>query len=138
MADQGPTEPLSERAQSVIDALNAQQDSWLGVVAAIDWFEGVMRDKLQENQDKGNRPGWLACDQNHLLARLADEIKELEGAIREGDAVAIAKECGDVANFALMIGDKAMEEAGHKLEFEHEIINFHQQIVAKRSNPNRT
>ena len=70
-----------------------------------------MHAKLNQNRHKGGRPNWLATRVEVLLDRLGEELFELQEAQRGGDAEAIANECADVANFAMMISDWYLERA---------------------------
>lgn len=69
-------------------------------------FAEQMEKVLQANDYKG---GWRNCTIEDLYARLLDEISELQSEInyREQDVNAIAQECIDIANFAMMIADVA-------------------------------
>lgn len=67
-------------------------------------FTQVMRDKLTENQHK---PTWKECYPSWLLSRLKEETEELDMEMmnvpkRPRD---IARECADIACFAMMIAD---------------------------------
>ena len=67
------------------------------------WFSGVMEERLRANDHKG---GWSHCSQRFLLARIFEEIFELEAAIENGAIPAdIESEAADVANFAMMLAD---------------------------------
>lgn len=73
------------------------------------WFAGQMEQTLKENDYKS---GWRTCDPLWLLTRLDDEITELRAAIRsqpQGKSTReeVIREATDVANFAMMIADKA-------------------------------
>lgn len=78
-------------------------------------FTAKMMRKLEENDHKR---GWHRCDMSYLFACLRKEVDELEKAVREArisfdeegphstpDAMRIAHEAADVANFAFMIQD---------------------------------
>ena len=99
---------------------------------ALEFFTGIMRFKMLKNLHKGH---WLdlKITAPYLVARLREEFVELQEAIRDisgvsegieraiaaGDAdiardtrafsgekaAAIASECADVANFAMMLAD---------------------------------
>jgi NTP pyrophosphatase (non-canonical NTP hydrolase) len=73
---------------------------------AVRWFAQQMETKLREHDDRG---GWHQCEQGWLLARLTDEAVELMEAIKKSDHEAVISEAADVANFAMMIADKARE-----------------------------
>lgn len=67
------------------------------------WFSGVMEERLRANDHKG---GWSHCSQRFLLARIFEEVFELEAAIENGAIPAdIESEAADVANFAMMLAD---------------------------------
>jgi len=85
----------------------------------IEWFAGIMEQKLQENDDKG---GWSECTTDYLLGRLRDEFDELgqvfiklgQDAIEHkgisfGTVNQFCAECADVANFAMMLADNALK-----------------------------
>ncbi len=65
-------------------------------------FAGIMEGKLKQNDYKG---GWLGCDILELLFSLEEEVRELKRAIRDGGD--LGEEAADVANYAMMIADKA-------------------------------
>lgn len=101
----------------------------------VEWFAERMERRLRANDHKG---GWEDCSIEYLLSRLCEETAELVGTITLGhadarEAFAIAKhhlmqaaqeldltkrtsigEAADVANFAMMIADKARASAGTK------------------------
>lgn len=77
----------------------------------VQWFAEQMESKLQENDHKG---GWDDCGIFWLRNRLVEEVKELSDAMEAGhnsesgiDLENIIREAADVANFAMMIADKA-------------------------------
>ena len=84
-------------------------------------FAQRMEAKLARNIHKGGRGNWLNTRVSVLLDRLLDEVIELEGELEkyagppgEGPkehAEAVANECADVANFAMMIADWHLERA---------------------------
>ena len=81
-------------------------------------FAQRMEAKLAKNIRKGGRGNWLNTRVSVLLDRLLDEVIELEGELEkhpgEGPkehAEAVANECADVANFAMMIVDWHLERA---------------------------
>jgi hypothetical protein len=86
-------------------------------------FAQRMQAKLVENMHKGGRENWLKDPVADLLARLGNEVVELEDAIAWADlgvpakvsvadhAVMVANECADIANFAMMISDWYLERA---------------------------
>lgn len=65
-------------------------------------FSLLMELKLRKNDYKG---GWQDVSAAKLLELLEGEVKELREALAEGDALDIAQECADIANYAMMIAD---------------------------------
>lgn len=63
-----------------------------------------MEEKLSRNDHKG---GWDGMSMADLFDRLIQEERELMAAIEGGFAPNIIDECADVANFAMMIAEKA-------------------------------
>ncbi len=66
-------------------------------------FVDVMAKKLEANSHKLD---WRCeeCSMGFLEDRLRDELLELENATTPAE---IVEECADIANFAMMIADKA-------------------------------
>lgn len=82
----------------------SESPTWPYVLA----FAKRMESKLAKNRHKGNRDGWLKDSEYSLLNRLREEVAELNDAMdRQESFVEVADEAADVANFAMMIGDKA-------------------------------
>ncbi|MDU0329206.1 hypothetical protein RW092_03185 [Paenibacillus sp. 3LSP] len=80
---------------------------------SVQWFAEVMENKLRENDHKG---GWDNENIYWLWERLRDEASELLVAVDAtrdlyADPLNIVLEAADVANFAMMIADKARKEA---------------------------
>jgi NTP pyrophosphatase (non-canonical NTP hydrolase) len=77
---------------------------------SVQWFAEVMENKLRENDHKG---GWDECHIDWLIHRLYQEAEELWREVRSNDKnyQNIISESADVANFAMMIADKARKEA---------------------------
>lgn len=80
---------------------------------SVQWFAEQMEIKLRENDHKG---GWDNCGIFWLLNQLVKEVKELSDAMNSGhnsesglDLKNIIREASDVANFAMMIADKAKQ-----------------------------
>ena len=85
----------------------------------VQWFGERMEEELSKNDHKrgwyGETPGWL-------FRRLRQELDELGRALRgtrhmrsittEQQANEIIAEAADVANFAMMIADKARQKRG--------------------------
>jgi len=74
-------------------------------------FARLMEERLKANDHKG---GWKKCTFSYLVARLLQEVNdELIPALLERDqvlpstSIKVAKEAADVANFAMMIADRA-------------------------------
>jgi len=82
---------------------------------AVSWFAEQMERKLSVHDD---RCGWSpeCCDYDFLLKRLREELNEFEdiyfGAVinpEHGQCQQIIDEAADVANFAMMLADRARE-----------------------------
>jgi len=75
-------------------------------------FVVVMKEKLDENKSKG---GWDSVDTSWLWMRLQKEMSELYSALNssEPNPEEMVRECADVANFAMMIADRVMNEHAH-------------------------
>ena len=77
-------------------------------LSAVNRFADLMRVKLRENDHKGH---WEHCDPMWLLDRLRDEVQELATELAASmepvgtSPDLIARECADVAAFAMMIAD---------------------------------
>jgi len=71
-------------------------------------FAIVMEAKLRLKDDERGPNGWREdnCSVDFLLARLEIEFREAKMAFDDCDPVNLAKECVDVANFAMMIYDR--------------------------------
>lgn len=77
-------------------------------------FADLMEAKLRENDHKG---GWIGCDGTWLFTRLQEEVREvaelpierIQFRWQNGDPDVnrqrLARECADVANFAMMLVD---------------------------------
>jgi hypothetical protein len=63
-----------------------------------------MRAKLEANEHKGS---WRRTPTYLLMRGLRDELEELADALIANTPEAVVKEAADVANFALMIADRA-------------------------------
>lgn len=71
--------------------------------STLEQFMQVMRDKLNENQHK---PRWDGDTIEWLMMRLKEETQELVEAIDFNEPPRnVARECADIANFAMMIAD---------------------------------
>ncbi len=75
-------------------------------------FAEAMEAKLAKNRHKGDRAGWLKLTTDELWNLMRNEIVELRQAIENGNAEDIKKEAADVANFVMMIADKASMPLG--------------------------
>lgn len=104
---------------------------------AVALFARRMEDVLRKNDHKG---GWQGLDKVWLHARLLEEARELETAIRyggnrntkHGHAILVANEAADVANFAMMIADNAMRAASiesHPLHTTPAVSQIGQDVV---------
>jgi len=75
---------------------------------AVDWFKSQMIKTLGHNSDKKH---WLKCSYEYLLERLKEEVRELEELLVDEMIPYKHKkmilECADIANFSMMIADKA-------------------------------
>ena len=65
-------------------------------------FSNYQEKILKENDYKG---GWTNDSDGILLLRAVEELTELKKAIINCEPQSIKKECGDVANFMMMIFD---------------------------------
>lgn len=75
---------------------------------SVEWFEKQMLKKLKANINKRH---WARTSYDYLFNRMKEEVKEL-GELLLDDKVPykyrkIISECSDVANYAMMIADKA-------------------------------
>jgi len=75
----------------------------------VEWFAEKMEEKLK--RDDESKSHWLKTSYGYLFCRLGEEIEELQELL-DDDNVSykhkkIIKECADIANFAMMIADKA-------------------------------
>lgn len=68
-----------------------------------------MMKKLRQNSHKAH---WNTVTNYWLLARMMDEIRELQDAMATDSPEMIADECADVANFAAMIADNILKGKG--------------------------
>ena len=68
-------------------------------------FQVDMVRKLR--QGSRNKPTWHKIDIQDLFDRLGDEVDELKEAVDCNIALDIIDEAADVANFCMMIADKA-------------------------------
>lgn len=74
-------------------------------------FALIMEEKLSGADHK---PHWSRLPYGYLLSRLLDELSELNIAVSYGyTPVLIARECADVANFAMMIADNLRLKMKH-------------------------
>ena len=80
----------------------------------LDRFVDIMREKLAvpANQQKED---WRVLDQACLRSMLADEIIELDSALRGGrPGKVVAREAADASNILMMIADLALLEDRRK------------------------
>lgn len=109
----GDTEAERDDLAARLAAAEATMDSptWPYVLA----FARQMEGKLDQNRHKGNREGWLKDAPIDLLARLVEEVVELQHAIDRGwPTDDVAGEAADVANFALMVADAYRHRNGSR------------------------
>lgn len=78
-------------------------------------FAEVMEAKMRKHDaDVGTGfTAWRACTPWYLYRRMCEELDELGGALGDKpmDAGAVAAECADVANFAMMIAGVVSQHA---------------------------
>lgn len=74
-------------------------------------FAKVMEHKLSLNRHKGDAAAWRKDHEEDLHFRLTQEVDELYEAISDKKAAEIVLEAADAANFAMMIGDKMIENS---------------------------
>lgn len=74
----------------------------------VEWFADAMERKLRDNDHKRH---WTHMSMQYLSMRLTQERKELYRAVADGDAEKVLAEAADVANFAMMLADKAKRAA---------------------------
>lgn len=72
-------------------------------------FAALQERLLRKHDDDRGVRGWASDSADVLVNRLDDELKELRQAIASGTPQEIAKEAGDVSNFAMMIADNTGE-----------------------------
>lgn len=76
---------------------------------SIMWFARLMEAKLQENDHKQH---WSECDMQYLHERLHQEVGELDEEVKIAMVTKLNSpnmpwEAADVANFCMMIAEKA-------------------------------
>ena len=74
-------------------------------------FIDAMRYKLMKNAHKGR---WEDLDLKTALKRLKDEVEELEEAIENGNEIEVILESGDVANYAMIVANIAVQKMNGK------------------------
>ena len=105
------TETLTEQAEQILSAaMVGELSERMELREAVRKFAERMEEKLAKNTHKGNRDGWLDETISWLASRLVLEVGELMVAIQECPQNEIARECADVANFAMMIADHCRED----------------------------
>lgn len=72
-------------------------------------FAKLMEAKLEKNRHKGDHHSWRKESTNDLWERVCEELGELDSAILKQSLQGVAYEAADVANFLMMIADKAIE-----------------------------
>jgi len=69
-------------------------------------FSYVMQQELDNNKQKGTNSWRKDCSLDYLLKRLYEEVDEIGKCIETNSSIkSVISECGDVANFAMMIAD---------------------------------
>lgn len=75
---------------------------------SVEWFGKQMLKKLEKNINKRH---WLRTSYDYLFSRLEEEVKELADLLSDDQVPYKHKkmiaECADIANYAMMIADKA-------------------------------
>jgi hypothetical protein len=73
-------------------------------------FAEAMEDKLTKHDGDYGKTGWLNpdCTTDYLFERLNEEIEEARQAMVGCDKESLADECVDIANFAMMIRNRAI------------------------------
>jgi len=92
-----------------------QDDTRIAVREPVRWFAGMMEKKLREHDSARGPVGWRTdCDDGFLLSRIYEEWRELVSTTgRSGtNYITAIDECADVANFAMMIADIAVDFEG--------------------------
>ncbi len=74
----------------------------------IENFATIMEAKMLLNEHKG---GHARLKIDELMKLLHQEVRELKTAVDEKDLKAVALECADVANYAMMIADKVIKRS---------------------------
>jgi hypothetical protein len=89
------------------------EESWDRVEDSVSWFRDKMLDKLFVHRDKQY---WMDVPEFTMVdarTRLGEELEELDRELfeprQEPSWENIIAECSDVANFAMMIAEKAKE-----------------------------
>ena len=78
----------------------------LQIRPVVQWFAVEMERKLRAND--GRKGDWRDVQTNKLLDGLRSELRELVNMAYTGRVEDIISECADVANYAMMIADRAM------------------------------
>lgn len=74
--------------------------------ASVMQFARLMETKLRENDHKKH---WSEIPVEQLMTRIQQELFEMHDAITDKEpGINVAKEAADVANFAMMVAEKAM------------------------------
>lgn len=92
-------EPEYDAIRALIDAPSKPRESIMR-------FAQQMEEKLAANDHKG---GWENEDIGYLLTRLREELDELVNAVDFGTQKDVVGEAADIANFAMMIADRAAD-----------------------------
>lgn len=100
-----PKPPAVEDLRRQLASAEAERDRLLNVRPEVRAFAVAMEAKLKANDHKG---GWQDDPIEYFFNRLTEEMMELGSAICRDDGV--RGEAVDVANFAMMIFDRAALE----------------------------
>ena len=97
---------------AALDAMKSMADS--PTLIHVLKFAARMEAKLEKNRHKGSREGWIKNHPWELVERMLDETVEVQQCFIHGgreinfsDGNDLADECADVANFCMMIADRA-------------------------------
>ncbi len=68
-------------------------------------FVSQMKQELEANSGKGDRPGWLSMTPEECLLELYYHLAKAQKAVKDNDAARIKEHCADVANMSMMLAD---------------------------------
>lgn len=78
-------------------------------------FGEKMKLRMVEKYEKRGERGWIDSELGHLFNGLSKKIEALDAAIHTRDYIEFDEICADIANYSMMIGDKAKIERGEWL-----------------------